>query len=89
MRRDRCRECGVELTLGPRAPCPLCGTEPRATNVGRLTSLSEVQREKNVAPRHERGAGTPSEVADVDSYQADVQRLREQLRRLRSGAEAV
>jgi hypothetical protein len=52
-----------------------------------LTSLSEVQREKNAAQSGQ-GAARP-DVADVDSYQADIQRLREQLRRLRSDAEAV
>jgi hypothetical protein len=52
-----------------------------------LTSLSEVQREKNTAWSHQ-GAARP-DIDDVDSYQADVQRLREQLRRRRSDAEAV
>jgi hypothetical protein len=87
VRRDRCRECGAELTRGPDARCPLCGTDPLAMNSGRLTSLSEVQREKNAAWSHQGAA--PPDVDDVDSYQADVQRLREQLRRLRSDAEAV
>jgi hypothetical protein len=89
MRPARCRECGVELTRGPETPCPLCGTGPLATNAGRLTSLSEVQREKNAARSDQGGAGAPPGVTDVDRYQSDVQRLREQLRRLRSGAEAV
>jgi hypothetical protein len=81
MSRDRCGECGVELTLGPRAPCPLCGTEPPGPKLGSVDSLSESQRS--------RGTEANPGVADVDSYQSDVQRLREQLRRLRSGAEAV
>ena len=37
----------------------------------------------------ESGRKTTREVVDVDSYQSDVQRLREQLRRLRSDAKAV
>jgi hypothetical protein len=86
VKRDRCRECGVELTLGPGAPCPLCGTAPSATNLGHLASPSEDQREGKVGASHQEGR---REVADVASYQSDVQRLREQLRRLRSGAEAV
>ena len=89
MRRDRCRECGAELTRGPDAPCPLCGTDTRATNFRRLASLGEVQRERNDAQSHQSGTGARPDVADVDSYQADVQRLREQLRRLRNDAEAV
>ncbi len=86
---DRCRECGAELTHGPDAACPLCGTDERATNFGRWTSLSEVQREKNSAQSDQRATGARPDVTDVDSYQADIQRLREQLRRLRNGAEAV
>jgi hypothetical protein len=54
-----------------------------------LTSLSEAPREKNAAQSHGGGAGARPEVTDVDSYQADVQRLRDQLRRLRNDAEAV
>jgi hypothetical protein len=41
------------------------------------------------ATSHQGAAPARRDVADVASYQSDVQRLREQLRRLRSGAEAV
>jgi hypothetical protein len=54
-----------------------------------LTSLSEAQRQKLAARSRPEDAGAKPDVVDVDSYQSDVQRLREQLRRLRSGAEAV
>lgn len=89
MRRDRCGECGAELTFGPGAPCPLCGTDPSGPEFGSLTSLSEAQRQKMAARSRPEDAGAKPDVVDVDSYQSDVQRLREQLRRLRSGAEAV
>jgi hypothetical protein len=89
VKRDRCRGCGVGLSLGPDAPCPLCGTGPARTNSRRLTSRSGDQREKKATSSHQEAGPARREVVDVASYQSDVQRLREQLRRLRSGAEAV
>jgi predicted amidophosphoribosyltransferase len=72
----RCKGCGAELKPGADA-CPLCGTE----------SGRAVVRER--APGLERFK-TPDAPVSVDDYQADVRKLREQLRRLRDeGAEAV
>ena len=64
----KCTECGAELRLRS-APCPLCGAEP---HVAAPSKKSE---------DHEWSA--PEPVADVASYQADIRKLREELKRLR------
>lgn len=62
-----CTECGAELRLRS-APCPLCGTDPEAPP----------KRATWAAP-----AKKPKPVADVDDYQSDLRKLREELKRLR------
>lgn len=62
-----CAECGAELRLRS-APCPLCGTDPEAQ------------------PKPAAWAAPAKEIADVenvDDYQSDLRKLREELRRLR------
>jgi predicted amidophosphoribosyltransferase len=65
------------VTMAPRL-CGECGAglEPRATRCPLCGGSTP-------APVGER------EPRDIDSYQADVRRLREQLKALREGAEAV
>ncbi len=62
-----CAECGAELRLRS-APCPLCGTDPNA----------ESKKPDWSPPRAK--AQSPRE---VDSYQSDLRKLREELKRLR------
>ncbi|MDQ4095007.1 MAG: hypothetical protein M3174_02220 [Actinomycetota bacterium] len=62
-----CVECGAELKLRS-APCPLCGTDPEA----------EPKRATWAAPPKK-----PQPVTNVDDYQSDLRKLRDELKRLR------
>lgn len=67
MAPKECAECGAELSLHS-APCPLCGTDPEAPP----KSASWKAPVKKTKP-----------AADVDGYQSDLRKLREELKRLR------
>ena len=67
MGAKNCAGCGAELRLRS-APCPLCGTDPDAV---KPADWSESRKQKDAEPR------------EVASYQSDLRKLRDELKRLR------
>ena len=67
MGAKQCAECGADLRVRS-APCPLCGTDPSAERS--RPDWSQPPKETK-SPR------------EVDSYQSDLRKLREELKRLR------
>ena len=69
MGAKRCSECGAQLRLRSTL-CPLCGAEEAgAAKPGKAKPGNE--------------PGPDAMVVTADDYQADIRKLREELRRLR------
>ena len=79
MSAERCRECGAQLRLRSTL-CPLCGTgdetDGRVPAKGRPSATAS-------RPLGDHTDDARAEVVTVDDYQADMRRLREELKRLR------
>ena len=67
MAAKNCAGCGAELRLRS-APCPLCGTDP---DTAKPADWSKSRKPRETEPR------------EVASYQSDLRKLRDELKRLR------